>query len=150
MTIKRLLLLSGPRRSGKSFVADALKENHGFSGISAFIAEFAALQDGDVLLAAQTVPVSEAVRATSNSDRAQANLYVGGGNNVHSDAKGRHAADMQRLFLEEPEHCAVLRPKLDVRREAIMEAIKYVRNEIGNQKLGPSSRRPIRAVASNL
>ncbi|MFT4510340.1 AAA family ATPase [Caballeronia sp. 15711] len=34
MTIKRLLLLSGPMRSGKSSVAQALKENHAFSGIS--------------------------------------------------------------------------------------------------------------------
>lgn len=34
MTVKRLLLLSGAICAGKSSVARALKENHGFSGIS--------------------------------------------------------------------------------------------------------------------
>ena len=34
MTIKRLLLLSGPMRSGKTSVAEVLKRNYGFSGIS--------------------------------------------------------------------------------------------------------------------
>ncbi|WP_219909888.1 AAA family ATPase [Trinickia symbiotica] len=34
MTIKRLLLLSGPMRSGKTSVAEVLERNYGFSGIS--------------------------------------------------------------------------------------------------------------------
>ncbi|WP_218919445.1 hypothetical protein [Burkholderia sp. MSMB1459WGS] len=34
MTIKRLLLLSGPMRSGKTSVAEVLKRSYGFSGIS--------------------------------------------------------------------------------------------------------------------
>lgn len=98
-----------------------------------FIADLAALQEGDILLTAQNAPVSKAVRAASKSDYSHAILYVGGGSYIHSDGDGVHSANIQRLLFETPEHCVVLRPKQEVSRKAIIEAIKFARNEIGKQ-----------------
>ncbi|WP_063889498.1 YiiX/YebB-like N1pC/P60 family cysteine hydrolase [Burkholderia cenocepacia] len=98
-----------------------------------FIVEFAALQEGDILLTAQTTGISKAVRVASKSDYSHAILYVGGGSYIHSDGDGVHAANIQRLLFETPEHCAVLRPKQDVSPIVIADAINFARNEVGKE-----------------
>lgn len=103
------------------------------SGEVKFIVEFTALQEGDILLTAQVAPISKVVRAASKGDYSHAILYVGGGSYIHSDGDGVHAANIQRLLFETPAHCAVLRPKQDVSRIVIADAINFARNEVGKQ-----------------
>lgn len=98
-----------------------------------YIVEFTALQEGDILLTAQFTPVSKAVRVASRSDYSHAILYVGGGSYIHSDGDGVHAANVQRLLFASPTHCAVLRPKPEVSRAAIANAINFARNEVGKE-----------------
>lgn len=103
------------------------------SGEVKFIVEFAALQEGDILLTARVAPISKIVRAASKSDYSHAILYAGGGSYIHSDSDGVHAANIQRLLFETPAHCAVLRPTQEVSRAAIAGAINFARNEVGKE-----------------
>ncbi len=88
------------------------------------------LHKGDVILTAERAWQSKGVRISTWSKFSHATLYVGSGSYIHSDSKGVHADNIQRLLFKSKNHVAVLRPN---KSKYIDAACIFARTQIGKQ-----------------
>lgn len=95
-----------------------------------YILDINILQKGDIILTAERAWISKGVRLSTWSNFSHATLYVGGGSYIHSDSKGVHADNIQRLLLKSKKHVAVLRPH---QQKYIDMACVFARTQIGKQ-----------------
>lgn len=95
-----------------------------------YILDMKHLKEGDVLLTSEKSFVSKGVRAVTFSGFSHAILYVGNGSYIHSDMKGVHSANIQRLLFDKPSRVKVLRPK---NSNAANSASTYARAQIGTE-----------------
>jgi hypothetical protein len=86
------------------------------------------LKEGDVLLTSEKSIPSKTVRGLTISEFSHAILYVGHGSYIHSDLKGVHSANIQRLLFDKPSRVKVLRPNVP---SAAATASMYARAQIG-------------------
>lgn len=75
-------------------------------------------------------PTSKGVRGVTFSGFSHAILYVGHGSYIHSDSKGVHSANIQRLLFDRPSRVKVLRPK---EGGVATNASMYARSQIGKE-----------------
>lgn len=95
-----------------------------------YILDMSQLKEGDVLLTSEKKPRSKAVRGVTFSGFSHAILYVGHGSYIHSDSKGVHSANIQRLLFDNPSRVKVLRPKM---LGTPTNASMYARSQIGKE-----------------
>ncbi|WP_332839140.1 YiiX/YebB-like N1pC/P60 family cysteine hydrolase [Photobacterium carnosum] len=95
-----------------------------------YILEMSLLQKGDVILTAERACRSKGVRISMWSKFSHAVLYVSSGSYIHSDSKGVHADNIQRLLFKSKNHVAVLRP---YKSKYIDVACVFARTQIGKQ-----------------
>ena len=67
------------------------------------------LRAGDILLTSEKAFTSKFIRTMTKSDYSHAILYVGYGSYIHSDTKGVHSGNIQRLLFDNPDDIKVLR-----------------------------------------
>lgn len=92
------------------------------------IFEMSLLKAGDIILTAQIGTISKAVRISTFSRFSHAILYVGDGSFIHSDAKGVHSNNIQRLLFDNEKYADVYR-LLD--RNYVDKAVMFARSQIG-------------------
>lgn len=95
-----------------------------------YILEMSLLKKGDVILTAERAWLSKSVRISTWSKFSHATLYVGSGSYIHSDSKGVHADNIQRLLFKSKNHVAILRPN---KPKYIDDACIFARTQIGKQ-----------------
>ncbi|MNJ24019.1 hypothetical protein D3C77_184230 [compost metagenome] len=98
-----------------------------------YLVDISLLEAGDILLTSIGEIPSLGVRKLTKSDYSHAMLYVGNGSYIHSDLKGVHADNLQRLLLDSPSRVAVLRINRPDRSSIVSEAIMYARRKVGTQ-----------------
>lgn len=74
-----------------------------------YILDIDKLQVGDILLTSEKAFVSKSIRIATNSDFSHAILYIGNYSYIHSDRKGVHSSNIQRLLFDETSRVCVLR-----------------------------------------
>lgn len=95
-----------------------------------YILDMNQLKEGDVLLTSEESLTSKGVRGVTFSGFSHAILYVGHGSYIHSDSKGVHSANIQRLLFDKPTRVKVLRPKAG---GIATNASMYARSQIGKE-----------------
>jgi len=95
-----------------------------------YILDMNQLREGDVLLTSEKSLTSKGVRGVTFSGFSHAILYVGHGSYIHSDSKGVHSANIQRLLFDKPSRVKVLRPKAG---GVATNASMYARSQIGKE-----------------
>lgn len=88
------------------------------------------LQKGDVILTADHTLLSKGVRYPTLGRFSHATIYVGDGSYIHSDGKGVHADNIQRLLFKSKKHVAVLRPK---QQKYVESACIFSRTQVGKE-----------------
>lgn len=94
-----------------------------------YIIPISELEKGDILLTSENSATSKVVRKSTGSNFSHAILYVGSGSYIHSDAKGVHSGNLQRLLFDASGNVTVLRVKCD--QETINQACIFARSKIG-------------------
>ncbi|MEM5496577.1 YiiX/YebB-like N1pC/P60 family cysteine hydrolase [Paraglaciecola mesophila] len=89
------------------------------------------LKKGDILLTSENSAISKVVRKSTKSDFSHAMLYVGNGSYIHSDAKGVHSGNLQRLLFDSADNVTVLRSECN--SEVIDLACRFARSKIGTK-----------------
>tara|TARA_R110001606_G_scaffold170820_1_gene316372 strand:+ start:912 stop:1886 length:975 start_codon:yes stop_codon:yes gene_type:complete len=89
------------------------------------------LKKGDILLTSENSATSKVVRKSTKSDFSHAIIYVGSGSYIHSDAKGVHSGNLQRLLFDAAENVTVLRSECNP--EVIDQACMFARSKIGTK-----------------
>lgn len=121
-----------------------------------YILEMDALREGDVLLTSEKSISSKVVRGATLGRFSHAILYVGHGSYIHSDARGVHSANIQRLLFDAPSRVKVLRP---LKSASAAQATMYARSQIGKEysireavrtKVGARSRKENKQFCSRL
>ena len=101
--------------------------------ITKYILDTSLLEKGDIILTSIGELPSAGIRKITKSDYSHAILYVGGSSYIHSDLKGVHADNPQRLLFDSPDRATVLRI-VHPEKEAVVEsAIIYARRMVGTQ-----------------
>jgi hypothetical protein len=95
-----------------------------------YILDMEHLEEGDVFLTSERSFTSKGVRGVTFSGFSHAILYVGHGSYIHSDSKGVHSANIQRLLFDKPSRVKVLRPK---NPNTANNASLYARSQIGKE-----------------
>ncbi len=95
-----------------------------------YILDMNLLREGDVLLTSEKSITSKAVRGATFGGFSHAILYVGHSSYIHSDTKGVHSANIQRLLFDHRSRVKVLRPK---ESNAATNASMYARSQIGKE-----------------
>jgi hypothetical protein len=98
-----------------------------------FILDINKLEAGDIFLTTKNQKISKAIRLATSSDYSHAILYVGDSSYIHSDGKGVHSGNIQRLLFDSEYQVTVLRIKSDINREQINNACLFARIEVGKQ-----------------
>ena len=98
-----------------------------------YILDKSKLKEGDILLTTQKHIVSKVIRTFTDSDFSHAMLHVGGGSYIHSDGKGVHAGNLDRLLFKKPEYVKVLRISDSTFKKHKEDACLYARREVGKE-----------------
>lgn len=91
------------------------------------------IEKGDIFLTTQSSILSKGIRVFTESAFSHAMLYMGDQSFIHSDGKGVHSGNVQRLIFSRQEQAAVLRVKRNVDRSLIDQACGFARAQIGKQ-----------------
>ena len=83
---------------------------------------------GDIILTRSNEKNSSLICRITNSNFSHAILYIGESSYIHSDPRGVHSGNIQRLLIDEPKYVKVVRVDDPV---AIEKAINYARSQIG-------------------
>lgn len=101
--------------------------------ITKYILDTAFLEKGDIILTSVGELPSAGIRKITKSDYSHAILYVGGSSYIHSDLKGVHAGNPQRLLFDFPDRATVLRLSHLDKDVVVENAIMYARRMVGTQ-----------------
>ncbi|WP_308724892.1 YiiX/YebB-like N1pC/P60 family cysteine hydrolase [Metapseudomonas otitidis] len=89
------------------------------------------LQRGDIILTAEKTVVSKGVRLGTASKYSHAAIWVGG-TMIEAVREGVFSKNAQRLILDKPSHCAVLRSKVPLDDTQIDRICRYAHEQVGS------------------
>jgi hypothetical protein len=95
-----------------------------------YILEQSMLMKADIILTANKNLISKSIRYGTSSDFSHAILYVGGSSYIHSDSKGVHSGNTQRLLFDKESEVVVLRD-ISLTEKEKNSICDYARNNIG-------------------
>jgi len=89
------------------------------------------LKPGDIILTAEKAAVSKGVRVGTGSRYSHAAIWVGG-TMIEAVREGVFSKNPQRLMLDKPSHCVVLRSRKALSAEQIEQICFYARTQVGS------------------
>ena len=89
------------------------------------------LKPGDIILTAEKAAVSKGVRVGTGSRFSHAAIWVGG-TMIEAVREGVFSKNVQRLILDKPSHCVVLRSRKPLSEREIEQVCFYAHTQVGS------------------
>lgn len=101
--------------------------------VSGYIIDVSDLKPGDIIVSTTKKPLSILIRTFTFSQYSHVMLYVNRSSIIHSDGNCIHSYNTQRIVFKKRTHCAVYRPKKQLKNDQIDKLISYVSSKVGTR-----------------